>query len=274
VLERLGVDGPGLVVLTGDGIEQLSDGQLGALLVGVSALIGRPMAQNSDDELVVTVRDMRPADASTARGYLSNGPMLMHTGPTDVAALLCLQASPAGGASLFSSADAVRDVLATDAPAEVDRYHAPWTWDLRGMQAPGATPYVLTPIFGEHAGRISCRFGSLMLREGARAADSLTADAAAALDRFEAVAGRPSLTLRHVLRRGRACGWTTTGCCTGGRSSTTAPLPAGSADSSASGSGGTKGPSARPDSVRSPRRWTGGREHDDSGALGQVIFRR
>ncbi len=204
VLERLGADGPGLVVLTGDGIEQLSDGQLGALLVGVSALIGRPMAQNSDDELVVMVRDTRPADVGTARGYLSNGPMLMHTDPTDVAALLCLQASPAGGASLFSSAEAVRDVLATDAPTEMDRYHAQWTWDLRGMQAPEATPYVPTPIFGEQAGRISCRFGSLMLREGGRAAGSLTSDAAAALDRFEAVAGRQSLTLRHVLRRGES----------------------------------------------------------------------
>lgn len=162
------------------------------------------MAQSSDDELVVTVRDTRPANVATARGYLSNGPMLMHTDPTDVAALLCLQASPLGGASLFSSADAVRDVLAADAPADLHRYYAPWTWDLRGMQAPGTSPHVPTPIFGQRAGRNSCRFGSLMLREGARAAGSFTDGAAAALDRFEAVADRPSLRLRHVLRRGES----------------------------------------------------------------------
>ncbi|MGH3528194.1 MAG: TauD/TfdA family dioxygenase [Pseudonocardiaceae bacterium] len=202
LIDRLGTDGPGLAILTGDGIDRLSDGLLGALLVGLSALIGRPMQQNSDDELVVSVRDTLPADVATARGYLSNGPMLMHTDPTDVAALLCLQASAHGGASLFSSSEAVRDVLAGEAPSEVDMYHRLWSWDLRGMQAPGASPYVTTPIFCEYAGLLSCRFGSLMLREGARATGSLTSEAVAALDRFEDVAKRASLTLRHVLSRG------------------------------------------------------------------------
>jgi hypothetical protein len=204
VLGKLGPAGPGLAFLVGDGLEALADGQLTALLFGLSTLLGRPTAQNAEGELVVSVRDERPADIETARGYLTNGRMLMHTDPTDVAALLCLQQSTSGGANTYVSAAAVHDELAGQEPLLLPEYYRLWSWDLRGLQRPGADQVVTTPIFASHRGRLSCRYGSLMLRAGARGTGTLTPAAAAALDLFEQVAQRPELALRYALRRGES----------------------------------------------------------------------
>ena len=202
--DRIGSAGAGLSFLVGDGLEALTNDQLTALLLGLSALLGRPMVQNSDEELVVSVLDQRPADVETARGYRTNGRMLMHTDPTDVAGLLCLRQSATGGANVYASATAVHDMLTDQDPLTLHEYYRMWGWDLRGMQRPGADPMVATPVFSSYDGELSCRYGSLMLREGARGTGGLSVGSTAALDLFEQVAQRPELTLRYTLRRGES----------------------------------------------------------------------
>ena len=198
------LSGPGLAVVAHDELEALSDGQLTALAFGVSVLLGRPTRQRFPDDFLVVVEDRRPGDVSTAPGYQSNGRMGMHTDPTDAAVLACLTASAMGGESLFASAAAVHDVLAREAPTVLDRFRRSWTWDLRGAQRPGTDPLVDSPIFGPDSDDVRCRFGWLLLHEGARATGRLTPEVAAALELFEEVARRPELTLRHRLRRGES----------------------------------------------------------------------
>lgn len=204
VEQRLEPDGPGLAIVVGEGLEALTDGQLTALTLGMSVLLGQPMAQNSENELVVSVRDERPEDPVNARGYQSNGRMQMHTDPTDVAGLLCVHSASTGGESWFSSGAAVHDALAREAPDLLPQYFRPWGWDLRGLQRPGAERLVTTPVFSLENDDLYCRFGMLMLREGERAMGGLTAAADAALVAFDEVAQRPDLTLRHSLRRGES----------------------------------------------------------------------
>lgn len=204
VARRLGPGGPGLAVVAHDELEALSDGQLTGLAFGVSVLLGRPTRQRFPDDFLVVVEDRRPGDVSTAPGYQSNGRMGMHTDPTDVAVLACLTASAVGGESLFASAAAVHDVLAREAPTVLDQFRRSWTWDLRGAQRPGTDPLVDSPVFGPDSDDVWCRFGWLLLREGARATGRLTPEVATALELFEEVARRPELTLRHRLRRGES----------------------------------------------------------------------
>lgn len=201
---RLGPGGPGLAIVTHDGLATLTDGQLTALAFTLSVLLGRPTRQRYPDDFLVTVEDRRPDDVKMAPGYQSNGRMGMHTDPTDVAVLACLAASAVGGENLFVSATAVHDVLAREAPEILDAFRQPWTWDLRGAQRPGTEPLVDSPVFGADPHDVRCRFGWLLLREGARAAGRLTPDTDAALDRFEEVARRPELTLRHRPERGQS----------------------------------------------------------------------
>lgn len=201
---RLGPGGPGLALVTHEGLKALTDDQLTALVFGLSVLLGRPTRQRYPDDFLVTVEDRRPDDVRMAPGYQSNGRMGMHTDPTDVAALACLAASAVGGENLFVSAAAVHDVLAREAPEVLDAFRQSWTWDLRGAQRPGTEPLVESPVFGPDPHDVRCRFGWLLLREGARATGRLTSETDAALDLFEKVARRPTLTLRHRPERGQS----------------------------------------------------------------------
>lgn len=197
--------GPGLAVVSGPGLDELTDGQLTALLYGLSVQLGRTMGQNPEGELIVSVLDDRPTDIANARGYRTNERMLMHTDAADAAGLVCLSQSTSGGSSLFASSAAVHDVLTDAAPGAVHMYHRLWHWDLRGLQRPGVPPTLASPIFSSYGGELSCRYGSLMLRRGAEAvAGKLTAEEEAALDLFEEVSLRPELTIRHNLLRGES----------------------------------------------------------------------
>jgi hypothetical protein len=205
VLRLLGPEGPGFAVVTADGIGELNDAQLTGVVFGLSVLLGRPIGQNAEDERIVSVLDERPADVQTARGYRTNAALLMHTDPTDVFSLMCLQPSAHGGSSVYVSASAVLDALTDEAPDLVHAYFRLWDWDLRGIQRPGAAQIVPTPIFSYYAGELSCRYGSLMLREGERnGSRGLRSEDEAALEHFEAVAQRPELALRYVLQRGES----------------------------------------------------------------------
>lgn len=197
IARRLGPGGPGLAIVTGPGLADLGAGQLTGLLFGLSTVLGRPIGQNTEDERIVSVVDERPARRENARGYQTNGNMLMHTDPTDVAALLCLSQSATGGGSVLASVGTVLDALTDKAPELVHEYFRLWDWDLRGVQREGAARVVPTPIFSVYRGTLSCRYGSTMLRE--RASDPRDT---MLLDLFDEVAQQPGLLYQHTLRPG------------------------------------------------------------------------
>ncbi|ORT50883.1 hypothetical protein KBI5_12525 [Frankia sp. KB5] len=153
----------------------------------------------------MSVVDEHPSEAENARGYVTNDRMLMHTDPTDVAALLCLRQGAHGGSGIYASAETILNALTEKAPTIVPEYFRLWPWDLRGIQRPGAAQIVLTPIFGIQHGELICRYGSSMLRQGAmrRAGHRLAGDRMI-LDIFDEVAQRPELSLRYTLRRGES----------------------------------------------------------------------
>ncbi|MEH0972293.1 TauD/TfdA family dioxygenase [Micromonospora sp. CPCC 205546] len=203
-IERPVGHGCGMAVVTGAGLADLTDGQLRYLLYGLSLVLGRPMAQNPAGERVVSVLDEHPGDAQ-ARGYRTNKALLMHTDAADIAGLLCLQQGSSGGSNAFASAESVHDVLVNEVPELVHEYYRLWEWDVRGQQRPGTGPTLSSPVFSYYAGRLRCRYASVLLRQGAaRAGGRLTAEQVAALDRFEEVARRPELQLTYRLSRGES----------------------------------------------------------------------
>jgi hypothetical protein len=196
---------PGLAILVGEGLDELTDGQLTAMLYGLSLILGRPIAQNLAGERLVPIRDERPADTQNARGYITKDRMLLHTDASDLAGFVCLSQAASGGANLFASAAAVHDVLTNEAPELLHEYYRLWNWNVGGLQIPGSPLTVSSPIFSFYAGELSCRYGSSMLRKGASGAGGhLTAEQVRALDLFEEVVQRPEVVLRHALRRGES----------------------------------------------------------------------
>ena len=203
-LTRRVTNGPGLVILNGDGLAELSDHQLTALLYGLSVQMGHPMSQNPVGERIVSVRDELSGDPD-ARGYRTNKGLLMHTDAADVAGLLCLSQGSSGGGNLFASAEAVHTAITLERPDLLHEYYRLWDWDLRRLERPGSKPTLNSQIFSYFAGSLSCRYASLLLRNGAaRAGYELSLGQLAALDTFEDVAKRPELVLRHTLARGES----------------------------------------------------------------------
>ena len=200
---RLGPTGPGFAITTGAELAECSDDELATLLTLVSARLGRLVGQNPENESVVVVSDSGATDTETARGYLNNAEMRLHTDPTDIAALLCLHASETGGANIYASCGAVLDAITDTAPDVLHEYFRLWSWDLRGLQRPGADRVVLTPLFSIYRGELSCRYGARMLRDGAANGSGVVPESdERLLTLFESAAHRTNLNLRHTLARG------------------------------------------------------------------------
>jgi hypothetical protein len=196
--------GPGVALVTGPRLAVLPDGYIRRLLLGLSLVLGHPMAQNPARERVVSVRDDAGSDAS-ARGYRTNAGLLMHTDAADVAGLVCLNQSQSGGATLLASVETVHDALTDECPDLIHEYYRSWEWDRRGLEPSGERPTLRSPIFSCYRGRLNGRYASGLLRKGAvRIGAELTLDQTTALDLFDAVAQRQDLRLEHTLRRGES----------------------------------------------------------------------
>jgi hypothetical protein len=197
------LEGPGLAILSSSVLATWTDRELEALHALLCTKLGRPMWQNSARDMVVRVEDVRPTDPERARGFISNTSMRLHTDGWDCAGLMCLSQAETGGASLFASSEAVHAAIEAEAPDLLALYFEHWEWDVRVLTDDPKREPVLAPIFSLCEGRLSCRYGSFMLRNGPQAAGrELAPERVYALDLFEAVASRESLVLRHRLRRG------------------------------------------------------------------------
>lgn len=196
--------GPGLAVLTGVGLADLTDDQLSYLIFGISLVGGRPMKQNPEGDRLVSVRDEHPADPDV-RGYRTNRGLKMHTDAADLAALLCLRQGCDGGVNRFAHSTTVHDVLVDEVPRLVPELYRDWEWDRRGLEPPGEPPTLTSPVYSYYGGMLSCRYAPVLLREGAaRAGGALTPERVSVLDRFDEVAHREPLTVTHRMDRGES----------------------------------------------------------------------
>jgi hypothetical protein len=196
--------GPGLAVLTGAGLAELTDDQLRYLIVGISLVAGLPMKQNPEGDRLVSVRDEHPADPNV-RGYRTRKGLKMHTDAADMAGLLCLRQGRDGGVNWFAHSCTVHDVLVDEVPRLVPELYRDWEWDRRGLEPPGEPPTLTSPVYSYYGGMLSCRYAPALLREGAaRAGGALTPERVAVLDRFDEVAHRGPLTVTHRMARGES----------------------------------------------------------------------
>lgn len=197
--------GPGLCILRGDGLAAWSDGKLAALSCGLALQMGTLVVQNTKGQQVVEVRDRHPADPINSRGYVSNSKMMMHTDPSDIACLLCLEQGSEGGTSLFASSYKIHDVISNECPELVAEYYRLWDWYMVGLDADRHSKTAQSPVFSTYKGNLSCRYVSYMIRKGAEELGyPLSPRQVAAIDKFDEVAHREDLTYRRKLSRGES----------------------------------------------------------------------
>lgn len=196
--------GPGLAFLRGDGLDDLTDGQIAALNCAVGTWLGRLVRQNIDGEIVVSVRDKRPQDPMHARGYTTNNLMMFHTDPTEIACLACLHNNAEGGDNLFVSSEHVYAEFLRHEPELVEELFRPWNWYMGGLDT-GKSRITRAPVFAVRAGKLNCKYVSYMLRRGAEeSGEPLSGRKLAAIDLFDRIAGSEDAILCTRITRGQS----------------------------------------------------------------------
>ena len=111
---------------------------------GVGTHLGRPWPQNAKGHLLGDVTDQgKAADDPTSRGNEIGGIAFpFHSDGSDLVGLFCLDAGASGGASLVANALTIHNELARTEPELAAELYAPFPYDFRGEQAPGAQAVV------------------------------------------------------------------------------------------------------------------------------------
>ena len=200
------VNGRGMVLIRGVPVERYSKDRASAIYWGVGMHLGHPWPQNAKGHLLGDVTDQgRAIDDPTARGNELGGiPLPFHSDGSDLVGLFCLDAGAGGGASLVANVVTIHNELVRTAPDVAAELYEPFTYDLRGEQAPGSRPWYTMPVFTRREDRLFVRYIRPYIESSKRHADApRPSDAArAALDRLDAMCADPQYRVAMGMQAG------------------------------------------------------------------------
>jgi alpha-ketoglutarate-dependent taurine dioxygenase len=200
------INGNGVVLIRGLPAERYSKERASSIYWGIGAHLGEPWPQNAKGHLLGDVTDQgRAVDDPTARGNEIGGvPFPFHSDGSDLVGLFCLDAGASGGASLVANVVSIHNELVRTAPELAAELYAPFPYDLRGEQAPGARSWYEMPIFNRRADRLFVRYIRPYIASAARHADAPPVSAAAreAMDRVDALCADPDFHVSMTMQPG------------------------------------------------------------------------
>ena len=91
------INGPGFVRLRRFPIDALTEAEIGHAYLGLGALLGQPVGQDRDANLITHIRDERVTSAPGVRKYRTNLRQDFHSDGSDLVGLLCLHPAKTGG---------------------------------------------------------------------------------------------------------------------------------------------------------------------------------
>jgi len=190
-------DGRGFLVVRGLPVERWGEDDAARIYWGLGLHLGRPGAQNPENELLGHVVDTG-ADATNpyVRRYRTAGDIAYHCDLADVVGLLCLRTAKSGGASRIVSSVTVYNELLRRRPDLVARLYEPFRLDRRDEHG-GGMPWVPVVPCRHAKGTLRTFYHSDYFRSAVRHADvpPFTADEQTLLDLYEAIANEPGLYL-------------------------------------------------------------------------------
>ncbi len=136
------MNGTGVIVAKGLPVEKWGYDKSAMIYWGLGHLLGKPGAQNPDEELLGHVKDYGEDDPNV-RLYRTSAHIQFHCDAADVVGLLCLEPSASGGASRLASSVAVFNAILERDPNVAARLFEPMRMDRRGEEKPGAKPWGL-----------------------------------------------------------------------------------------------------------------------------------
>lgn len=196
--------GPGFVRLRGFPIDELSEAQVERAYLGLGRLLGEPVGQDRDANVLTHIRDERLPAAPGVRKYRTNLRQDFHSDGSELVGLLCLHPARSGGESKIVSAHAVYNEMLRRAPDLLDVMYEPMPWDRNDEQSAGEPPFFELPPIIDINGEPRLFFIAWYIRDSQRHAEAprLTQEQNAALDLAEAIANDPAFHIEMAFEPG------------------------------------------------------------------------
>ncbi|MGB8890222.1 MAG: TauD/TfdA family dioxygenase [Candidatus Korobacteraceae bacterium] len=199
-------NGIGFSLLRGLPIERYSLLEAATLLCGIGAHFGRQMPQNSQGELLSSVRQVGPAEPpeKPARGYQSGLALPFHSDSCDIVGLLCICDAKVGGLSSIASSYAIHNAILGERLDLLQSLYQPFWIDRHGEGSREDSPYYSTPVFMWHNGRLFSRYNPGYVYSAQRYRDTprLTPQQTDAIEMFSWLCGSDQFRLDMKLRPG------------------------------------------------------------------------
>lgn len=139
-------EGRGFVVIRGLPVTEWGEEKSAYAYWGLGHHLGRPGAQNPQNELLGHVVDYgEEADNPMVRRYRTTGNIDFHCDAADAVGLLCLHTAKNGGQSRIVSSVAIYNEIAAQRPDLAARLFDPMELDLRGEERPGDPGFIALP---------------------------------------------------------------------------------------------------------------------------------
>jgi hypothetical protein len=201
--------GPGIVVVQVPSPERYTPLELQACYWLLGGLLGGPVEQNVQGDLLYDVRDTGQDVRYGARFSVTNAESSFHTdnsfgtGIVDYVGLLCLQGAKTGGLSQVVSGYSVHNELLAHAPDVLEALYQPWHFERRGGLRPGDAPTVSYPILAWDGHDLTYRYLRYWIESGhERIGQPLSAVQRHALDVLDEVLASQALRVEFELRPG------------------------------------------------------------------------
>ncbi|MDQ1460466.1 MAG: hypothetical protein QOI08_1950 [Actinomycetota bacterium] len=200
------IDGRGVVLIRGVPVEHYGKQRASSIYWGVGMHLGQPWPQNAKGHLLGDVTDQgRAANDPTSRGNEIGGIAFpFHSDGSDLVGLFCLDAGAGGGASLVANVVTIHNELVRTEPELAAELYAPFPYDLRGEQPPGAKGWYTMPVFSRHGDRLFARYIRPYIESTRRHDDAPRVSDAAreAMHRVDAMCADPQYHVSMTMQPG------------------------------------------------------------------------
>ncbi|MFD6397532.1 TauD/TfdA family dioxygenase [Nocardia sp. NPDC060249] len=196
--------GPGFVRLRDFPTEVLTPPEIERAYLALGSLLGIPVGQDRDGNLITHIRDERGQRGPGVRRYQTSLSQDFHSDASDLVGLLCLRPAARGGRSKIVSAHALYNQMLTRAPHLVEIMYRPMPWSRHAEPRPGEVSHFELAPFAEIDGTPRISFIAWYIRQSQHhpSAPRLTDDQLAALDLAEEIANDPALQITMDFRAG------------------------------------------------------------------------
>lgn len=203
-------NGVGFAVLDRLNIEQIEIAPAIEIYWLLGQLIGRPVAQKWNGQMIYDVHDSGKAFGYGVRGSTTATELVFHVDNAfakmvpDYVGLFCRNSAQQGGTSRFCSLYTVHQRMQELYPALLERLYQPMYFDRQAEHQPGKEKVCLAPYFSWHRERLNARANSSLVRKGYEVAgEKIDDQLKAALDAIDEVCSSEDIWFEGALERGQ-----------------------------------------------------------------------